>query len=136
MKLRNLFLLNTVVALLFALGFLLIPGVVLDLFALHNDASARLLGRFIGVELLVGGLITFFARDSRDSNALGAITLSNLIACSVGFIASLTGVLSGVAGASGWLIVATYLALAIGFGYFQFVGPRKSLTSAPGRRRI
>jgi hypothetical protein len=32
-------------------------------------------------------------------------------------------------GLLGWLIVATYLLLSIGFGYFQFVGPQKRLLS-------
>jgi hypothetical protein len=129
MKLRNLFLINTVVALLFALGFLILPGVLLNLFGFTNDASTRLLGRFVGVELLVGGLMTFLARDSRDSNALEAITLSNLVASVVGFLASLAGMLSGAMSILGWLIVVTYLLLSIGFGYFQLVGPQKKLLS-------
>jgi uncharacterized membrane protein YfcA len=136
MKLRNLFLLNTIVALLFALGFLLMPGVLLDLFGFINNAGAKLLGRFIGVELLVGGLITFFARDSRDSHAQEAIILANLIASVVGFIASLAGVISGAMGVMGWLIVATYLLLSLAFGYFQLVGPRGRLFSTVRHRRI
>jgi len=136
MKLRNLFLLNTIVALLFALGFLLMPGVLLDLFGFINNAGAKLLGRFIGVELLVGGLITFFTRDSRDSHAQEAIILANLIASVVGFIASLAGVISGAMGVMGWLIVATYLLLSLAFGYFQLVGPRGRLFSTVRHRRI
>src|SRR5574342_1196932 len=113
MKIRNLFLLNTVVALIFALGFLLIPGVLLNLFGFVNNAGAKLLGRFIGVELLVGGLITFFTKDSRDSNILQAIIMANLIASIVGFIVSLGGMISGAMGVLGWLIVATYLLLSL-----------------------
>jgi uncharacterized membrane protein YfcA len=122
--------------LLFALGFLLMPGVLLDLFGFINNAGAKLLGRFIGVELLVGGLITFFARDSRDSHAQEAIILANLIASVVGFIASLAGVISGAMGVMGWLIVATYLLLSLAFGYFQLVGPRGRLFSTVRHRRI
>lgn len=129
MKLRNLFLINTVIALLFALGFLILPGIVLNLFGFTNDPSTRLLGRFVGVELLVGGLITYLARDSREANALEAITLGNLVASIVGFLASLVGMLTGAMGILGWLIVATYLFLTISFGYFQMVGPQKKLLS-------
>lgn len=136
MKLRNLFLLNTVVALLFALGFLLMPGVLLDVFGFINNESAKLLGRFIGAELLVGGLITFLVKDTRDSNVLQAVILANLIASLVGFIASLAGVISGAMGIMGWLIVVTYLLLSLGFGYFQFVGPRRKLISSVRHRRI
>ena len=130
MRLRTLFLLNTIVALLFALGFLLMPGVLLDLFGFINTAGAKLLGRLIGVELLVGGLITLLSRDSRDSNVLQAIILANLIASVVGFVVSLGGMLSGAMGLMGWLIVATYLLLSLGFGYFQVIGPRRRLLSS------
>jgi uncharacterized membrane protein YfcA len=131
MKLRTLFLFNTVVALLFALGFLILPGVLLYLFGFTNDPGTRLLGRFIGVELLVGGLITYFTRNSRDSKALDAITLANLVASLIGFLASLVGMFSGTMSVLGWLIVVTYLLLSLGFGYFQLVGPRRRLFSAP-----
>jgi hypothetical protein len=136
MRLRNLFLINTAVALLFALGFLLMPGILLGLFGFANDAGAKLLGRLIGVELLVGGLITFFARDSRDTHAQEAIILANLIASVVGFIASLGGMISGTMSALGWLIVITYLLLSLAFGYFQLAGPRGRMFSTVRHRRI
>jgi len=41
----------------------------------------------------------------------------------VGVIVSLGGVLSGAVNELGWVIVAVYLLLALGFGYFQFIGP-------------
>jgi hypothetical protein len=123
MKLRNLFLLNTAVALLFALGFLLIPSLLLNLFGIADNAGTKLLGQFLGVELLVGGLITLFARDSSDHNTRQTITLANLIATVIGTIVSLGGVLSGAVNVLGWVIVAVYLLLALGFGYFQFIGP-------------
>ena len=131
MKLRTLFLFNTVVALLFSLGFLILPGIVLRLFGFTNDPGTRLLGRFIGVELLVGGLITFFAKDSRDTKSLEAITTANLVASLVGFVASLAGVVSGTMNLLGLLIVVTYLLLTLWFGYFQLVGPRKKFLSTP-----
>ena len=56
MKLRNLFLLNTAVALLFALGFLLMPAVLLDLFGFVDNAGTKLIGQFLGVELLAAGV--------------------------------------------------------------------------------
>lgn len=123
MKMRNVFLLNTLVSLLFALGLLLVPAVLLDLFGFPNNAGSKLLGQLIGVELLVGGLVTYFAKDSTDFNTRQGINLSNLIACVIGFIVSLGGTLSGAMNSLGWVIVAIYLLLALGFGYFQFLGP-------------
>ena len=123
MKMRNVFLLNTVVSLLFALGLLLVPAVLLDLFGFPNNAGTKLLGQLIGVELLVGGLVTFYAKDSTDFNTRQGINLANLVATVVGFVVSLGGVLSGAMNSTGWILVAIYLLLASGFGYFQFLGP-------------
>jgi len=123
MKLRNLFLLNTVVALLFALGFLLMPAVLLDVFGFPSNGSTKFLGQIIGVELLVGGLSTFFARDTREHTTRQALSLANLTASVIGVIVSLGGMFTGVMNGLGWVIVGTYLVLALGFGYFQFIGP-------------
>ena len=123
MKMRNVFLLNTAVSLLFALGLLLVPAVLLDLFGLPNNAGTKLLGQLIGVELLVGGLVTYYAKDSPDFNTRQGINLANFVACVVGFIVSLGGTLSGAMNSMGWVVVAFYLLLAAGFGYFQFLGP-------------
>jgi len=136
MRLRDLFLINTLTALLFALGFLLVPGVLLDLFGFTNDPGTRLLGRFIAVELLVGGLITYLARNTRDAVTQQAIILANLVASLVGFVASLAGIFSAAMGPFGWAIVVTYFLLSIAFGYFQVNGPRKQMFSRVRRRRI
>jgi len=122
LKLRNIFLINTVIALLFALGLLLVPSVLLDLFGFSNSADIRLLGQLFGAELLVGGLVTYFSKDSSDFKTRQGIITANLIATVIGFIVSLGGMLSGVMNPLGWLIVAVYLLLAAGFGYSQFFG--------------
>ena len=136
MRLRDLFLINTVVALLFALGFLFMPGLIIGLLDISNDPGTHLLGRFIGAELLVGALVTYLARDTRDAITQQAIILANLVASLVGFIASLTGVLSGAMSAFGWAIVVAYFVLAFAFGYFQVNGPRKQMFARVRRRRI
>jgi len=123
MKLRNVFMLNSVVSLLIALSLLLVPAVLLDLFGFPNNAGTKLLGQLIGVELLVGGLVTYYAKDSTDYNTRQGINLSNFVACVIGFIVSLGGTLSGAMNSMGWVVAAIYLLLAAGFGYFQFLGP-------------
>jgi hypothetical protein len=123
MKLRNLLVLNGVVLVLFALGLLLMPTALLDLFGFGSSSAAKLLGQLVGVELMANGLVSAFAMDVREHGTRRALTLSFFIADGIGFIVSVGGVLSGAVNELGWVITVVYLLLALGFGYFQFIGP-------------
>ena len=127
MKLRNLYLLNTALCLIFALGFLLMPQVMLMLFGMNDGAEARTLCQLIAVELVVGGLITFFARDVIDPTARSAINYGNMVAGALGLVVGLNGTLTGVFGWFGWVVTVVYLVVAVGFAYFQFFAPPEQL---------
>jgi len=123
MNLRNLLILNSIVLVLFALGLLLMPTALLDLFGFGSGAGVKLLGQLVGVELLANGLVGMFALDVREHSMRRALTLSFFIADGIGFIVSVGGVLSSAVNELGWVIAGVYLILALGFGYFQFIGP-------------
>lgn len=127
MKLRNMYLLNTVVCLLFALGLLLMTPVMLGLFGMDNVPDAQTLGRLLAVELVVGGMTTLLARDVTDAKARSAINNANILAGVLGVGVALNATLTGVFGWFGWVIVAVYLVVAIGFAYFQFFAPPEQL---------
>lgn len=123
MKLRNLYLLNTVISLGFALGFFLLTAFLLGLMGLENTAITRLLARLIAVELVVGGVTTLLARDVTDPKATGAINTGNFLAGVAGTIIALLATLNGVMSWFGWVVTAVYLFIAVAFGYFQFLKP-------------
>jgi hypothetical protein len=123
MNLRNMFIANALVSLLFALGLLLMPGTLLDLYGMSANPSEKLLGQFFGVELLAIGLLTLFALGASELRSQRALTLAFFIADGIGFVVALGGMLSGVMSGFGWSTVVIYLLLALGFGYFQFIGP-------------
>ena len=125
MKLRNLYLLNTIVSLGFALGFLVMSSFLLGLFGMDNTADTRTLGQLIAVELVVGGVITLLARDVTDSKATSAINTGNFVAGLIGTVIALLATLSGVMGWFGWVVTAVYLFIAVAFGYFQFMKPSR-----------
>ena len=125
MNLRNLYLLNTIVSLGFALGFLLLGPVMLDLFGMENTADTQTLGRLIAVELVVGGVITLLARDVTDPQATRAINTGNFVAGVIGTVVALLATLSGVMGWFGYVVTAVYLFIALAFGYFQFMRPSR-----------
>ncbi len=125
MKLRNLYLLNTIVSLGFALGFLVLSSFLLGLFGMDDTPDTRTLGQLIAVELVVGGVTTWLARDVTDTKATGAINTGNFIAGVLGTVIALLATLSGVMGWFGYVVTAVYLFIAVAFGYFQFMNPAR-----------
>ena len=123
MKLRNMYLLNTIISLVFALGLFLMTPVMLSLFGMDNTPDARTLGQLIAVELVVGGLTTLLARDVTDPKARSAINYGNMVAGVLGIVVALNATLTGVLGWFGYVIIAVYVIVAFGFAYFQFFAP-------------
>jgi hypothetical protein len=123
MKLRNLYLINTIITLGFALGLLFMTSVMLSLVGMDGSPDARTLSQLLAVELAMGGMITLLARDVTDPRALSAINYSNMIAGVLGVVLALNATLTGVFNWFGWVIVAVYLFVALGFGFFQFLAP-------------
>ena len=120
MKLKTLFIINTIVALVYGICFVLIPAKVLLLYGMTQGASETLAGQYFGVALIAIGLITWFARDVADVNAQKALILALLISDFIGLIVSVMGTVSGVMNTLGWSAVVIYLFLTIGYAYFQF----------------
>ena len=121
MKLRNLYLLNTIVSLGFALGFFLLSSFLLNLMGMDVSPATQTLAQLVAVELVVGGVTTLLARDVTDLKATSAINTGNFLAGVLGTIIALRATLTGVMGWFGWVVTAVYLFIAVAFGYFQFV---------------
>ena len=120
MKLSYVMILNSAAAFAYCLLLLIVPATILGWHGIAGDLSAQLIGRYFGVTLLGMGLISWMARNSDDSQARQAIVLGLLISNLAGLVLSLYGTISGQMNVLGWLAVAVYLLLTIGFGYFQF----------------
>jgi hypothetical protein len=117
MKLSALMVVNTVIAGVFGIAFVIAPGHVVSLYGVTADAPLRYLGQLFGSALLALAVITWLARNATGAG-VRAIVLGLAIADSVGFVAALMGQLAGVWNALGWSTVAIYLLLALAFWPF------------------
>jgi hypothetical protein len=126
MNLKNLFTVNAVIAGLFGLAFVLVPGPLTDLYDIELTDAGLYVGRLLGATFLMFSVLTWQSRDAQDSTARKAIVLALLVGFVVGFVVSLVGQLNDIVGALGWTTVAIYLLFSVAYGYFQFVKPETS----------
>ena len=126
MKLNNLLVLNAVIAIVYGIAFLLIPGSVLAMYGAAPGPQINLTGQFFAVELIHVGVLAWLIRNVSDGLAQRAIIIAGLVANLVGLVVSLIGTLTGVVSSFGWSAVVIYVVLALGYAYFQFMSPRPS----------
>jgi len=122
MTYKNFLSIASIVAFLFALGFILMPGQLMSFYNVELNAGGILIGQLFGATLLGFGLLNWFGRDFSENGAKQAVLTANLASDALGFIFMLIGQLGGVPGinALGWSSVLIYLLLAAGFAYLRF----------------
>jgi hypothetical protein len=77
-----------IIAILYAIGFLLIPESMGTLYGAKQDPNAILNIRFFGSALLAWGVIAWFARDFQDWNAVRGVLIGTAIGDLIGGDAS------------------------------------------------
>jgi hypothetical protein len=73
-----------------------------------------------GTALIGLGMLTWFARNTKEFGVQRAIALSLFITYGISCIIAIRGQFAG-ANDLGWSTVALYFLLALGFGYFRFI---------------
>ena len=121
MNTRTVLTVAAVIAVIFALGLILMPATMGTLYGTGTAPNQLLLARLFGSALLGFAVINWLAKDL-DYATLRPILLGNLVGDAVGFIVCVMGTLGGVMNSMGWLSVLLYLVLALGFGYLYFMG--------------
>jgi hypothetical protein len=76
MKLNTLFVINAVVAVLFGLGFILIPSQLLSLYDVDMNEAGIYLARLLGAAFLAFAIISWLVRDSVGSHDQRAVVMA------------------------------------------------------------
>ena len=124
MKLSTLMVANALIAAIFGVGFVVVPGQVMSFYGPEVTPPLEYVAQLFGAALVAFAVLTWTAKNAPDSDARRAILLAMFVGDCVGFVVSLIGQLGGVMNALGWSTVVIYLLLAVGFGYFCFVQPK------------
>src|SRR5271156_5844759 len=91
-----------VVAILYALAFLLVPVQASLLFSDFAEPRAVLYLRFCGAAILAWGLIVWFARDFRDWDAVRSVLIASVIGLAANIIINVWATLDGWLNANAW----------------------------------
>ena len=126
MTYRNLLTISSIIAAIFGLGFILMPGQLVSFYNVQLTGAGILIAQLYGGTLFSFGLLNWFARDFRDAPVRQAILTANLVGDALGSIFSLMGQLGGVPeiNALGWSTVLLYLLLTLGYAYLRFFASR------------
>ena len=122
MTYRNFLTFASVVAYVFAVGFVVFPTQLVNLYNVTLNEGGALIAQLFGATLLGFGLLNWAARSFAEGEARQAVMTANLTTDAVGLICALIGQLGGVPGvnALGWSTVLLYLILTAGFAYLRF----------------
>ena len=117
MKLKTLFIANTVVSVPFGIGSVLAPHLFLSLFGATLGPAGAVMMQYSGAWLIGLGLLTWFTRNAAGSEAGRGIGWALLLAYCVAFVVSLRGQLAGTLNVLGWMPVAIQAFFAVSLGY-------------------
>jgi hypothetical protein len=118
---RVLFTTDCLVAVLFGVGLLATPALLLDLYGLSCDRGAAFMARLVSAGLMGHAGVLYFARNEQEKSMV-AIVRGHLLFDVVGIVVSLIAVLSGAINALGWSLVVLFAvpgAIRVKIGFFS-----------------
>jgi len=105
-----------VLAILYGIGFVLIPAKMGELYGVQPEPHAILNVQYFGSALLAWGVILWFARDL-DWAAVRGVLIGSVVGDAVGGLLSVWGISQGLVNAFGWTSVVIYVLLLLGALY-------------------
>ena len=123
MNYRIMFSINSFIAVLLGLGFLVVPGSILDLFGVDEYAATRLISQLFGTALLGLGLLLWFAKDVTEANLQKGMAIALLVGAETGLVITALGTFSGILRENWWIAMVLYAILGVAYGYLVFQRP-------------
>jgi hypothetical protein len=122
MNLRLYLTIAAVVAILYAIAFLLIPIQASLLFSGFAEPRAILYLRFCGAAVLAWGLIVWFARDFRDWRSVRGVLIASIVGLAINIIINVVATLQGWLNGNAWGSTVVLALLLLGGIYELVIG--------------
>ena len=123
MRFKTLMIIKAVVCLFFGIAFIFFPIKLLSIFGVTLTAGMIFPAWEYGAALFGNLVLTWYARNSGESETRLAIIRALFVYDAVGVIISIMAIFKGILNPLGWLVVALYLFFTLGFGYFLAIKP-------------
>ena len=120
---KNLAVVESIISLLFGLGFVLMPKDVLDMYEVDLSDNGYHVTKLFGAAFILIALVLWFIKDIEKSDLRQNLSVSFIIGNGLGAILSLLNIFDDDTDANGleWLNVFLYGLMAAGFAYFVFI---------------
>ena len=122
---KNYLLIVAIVAVLYGLAFVLIPGPFTALYGVPPEPHTILAAQYFGSALIGLGVIYWFAKDFADESAVRGVLMGTVASTVIGGIIAIWGEISGAANPLGWTSVVVYALLLLGALYCLLMGGAK-----------
>jgi hypothetical protein len=120
LKLNNFLKIHAVIALVFGLGFVFIPALILSFYTdVALNAAGAFMARLFGSAILTYAAVLWLASDTPDSEAKQAIVKGFFFTMLIGLAVTLHFQLTGPINALGWTTVALYAFLSLCYWRFS-----------------
>jgi hypothetical protein len=116
---------SSIIAILYAIGFLLIPGNVVLLFGGPPEPHVTLNLQYCGAALLAWGVIGWMARDFRDWDAVRGVLIGTAVGDVVLTVLNLWATYQGLLNSLSWTSTIVSVLLLLGALYCLSAGARK-----------
>jgi len=127
MSYKFLFVLSAIVAVVFGLGFLIVPDQVLPFFGTTDAIEAtRWASRFFGFASFAFGLVLWFAKDVSEPKVQRNLGFAMLVVSVVGFLLSIAGTMASnaVIRTNTWVPIALFALSGLGYAFMIFIKPK------------
>ncbi|MEA1881748.1 MAG: hypothetical protein U9N31_05045 [Candidatus Marinimicrobia bacterium] len=122
MNLNTLFKINTVVAGLFGLGFVIAPAAVLAPYGIAQETidASVMMARWFGASNIGFAVLFWFLSNAPDSAVKTTVAKAMCIGFAVGCLVSIQNQMTGEINVMGWSTVVLYALFSAGYGKFGF----------------
>ncbi len=121
MKLSTLMLVMVLAETIFGLGFLLAPGVMMELFGVSGSPMLFFITRMFGAAIISLAILFWLSRAVTEAGAKHAVVITGLVYNLLATFLIGGAVTSSLIKSSAWGTVGLHFLLTVGFAYFAFM---------------
>jgi hypothetical protein len=129
--LKNLFILQALVDVLFGIPLVLATGTILSLYGLTTDRTGTYVAQFLGGTFIALAWISWYARTWPDAEPRRVLIRAGFIASAIGLVVSLIFQFGPGSNASTWVFVVLTAIFTAGWGYFSYATMRPMTRQQP-----